>query len=596
VVRRDRSRHSWSMGGRRPHELRHELSLRVIAPLGYLVAPLPALLLAWVALTAFACAFLAGRGGFDRIIALVPLDVTDADPLFGALSGIGLAALAVGLHRRKRLAWWFAVATLTVALFEQAVALDQPVGVVLIGGVLGVLLADRRRYRVESGIAWARVAAGLLILAAVAVLAETLIFIASTGEWPRPLSALGDATSSLASSLGMSDEMGDRVLHLASRGGLLALLLFAARLLVVLGAVGVLAAVPEPVPDTAVRSRAQAIAVRYGNGALLPFQLGHDKLVFEPAGIDGLIAYGLAGRMAVILGDPIGPPRALPGLLAAFVEQCERLDRIPAVYQASGLGRALLLRAGFEVMRVGHEAVVDLASFDLAGARRRNLRQTVTRAQRGGVTVDWYGAGLPPGSSDLAEQLRGVDRAWRRWPPLGFTIGCLAETDLSRVPIAVAHDPSRRAVAFATFAPTGTDGGWVVDLIRRAPDGPPGALEACLVEGARNFRSAGATTLSLGLAPLAGLDVEGRPWRERALGRSARLVRHWYNVPGLAFFKTKFDPRWEPRYVAARSDRDLVGLVVALVRLHVRAGAARPKDGPSASGRLSSQSLFPPTP
>jgi lysylphosphatidylglycerol synthetase-like protein (DUF2156 family) len=130
---------------------------------------------------------------------------------------------------------------------------------------------------------------------------------------------------------------------------------------------------------------------------------------------------------------------------------------------------------------------------------------------------------------------------------------------------------------------------------RGAPEGPPGALETCLVEAARTFRSAGATTLSLGLAPLAGLDAEGRPWRERALGRSARLVRHWYDVPGLAFFKAKFDLRWEPRYVAGRSDWDLVGLMVALIRLHVTAGAARRKGGRSASGRLSSQSLFPPT-
>jgi hypothetical protein len=61
----------------------------VIAPLGHFVAPLPALLLALAALTAFACALLAGRGGFDRIIALVPIDVTDTDPLFGACRASG---------------------------------------------------------------------------------------------------------------------------------------------------------------------------------------------------------------------------------------------------------------------------------------------------------------------------------------------------------------------------------------------------------------------------------------------------------------------------------------------------------------------------
>ncbi len=73
----------------------------MIAPLGHLVVPLPALLLASAALTAFARALLAGRG-FERITALVPIDVTDADPLFGALSGIGLVALAVAWGTRTR--------------------------------------------------------------------------------------------------------------------------------------------------------------------------------------------------------------------------------------------------------------------------------------------------------------------------------------------------------------------------------------------------------------------------------------------------------------------------------------------------------------
>lgn len=280
-----------------------------------------------------------------------------------------------------------------------------------------------------------------------------------------------------------------------------------------------------------------------------------------------------------------GRPTPFPALIAAFVEQCARLDRIPVVYQASSLGRVVLLSAGFQVMRVGHEAVIDLASFDTSGAKRANLRHAVARAQRAGVTVSWDGAGLPLGSGEVAEQLAMVDRAWSRkaWPHLGFTISCLAEADLSRAPIAVARDLAGKAVAFATFAPTGTDGGWVVDLMRRTPDGPPGALEACLVEGARAFRGAGATTLSLGLAPLAGLDAAGRPWREHALGRSARLVRHWYDVAGLAFFKAKFDPRWEPRYVSARSGWDLVGLMVALVRLHVIAGVARRKSPASGS-------------
>ena len=46
-------------------------------------------------------------------------------------------------------------------------------------------------------------------------------------------------------------------------------------------------------------------------------------------------------------------------------------------------------------------------------------------------------------------------------------------------------------------------------------------------------------------------------------------MRGSYDVRGLAFFKGKFDPRWEPRYVALENRRDLPALAIALVGLHV---------------------------
>ena len=56
---------------------------------------------------------------------------------------------------------------------------------------------------------------------------------------------------------------------------------------------------------------------------------------------------------------------------------------------------------------------------------------------------------------------------------------------------------------------------------------------------------------------------------ERALAAIARLVRPFYDVEGLAFFKDKFAPRWEPRYVAVPSRVHLLGLLLALARLHL---------------------------
>ena len=80
---------------------------------------------------------------------------------------------------------------------------------------------------------------------------------------------------------------------------------------------------------------------------------------------------------------------------------------------------------------------------------------------------------------------------------------------------------------------------------------------------------AGVPSLSLGLAPLAGLDVPDATVEERTLATAARLVRSSYDVRGLEFFKAKFDPRWEPRYVGVRRRTDLLGLSVALLQLHL---------------------------
>jgi len=59
---------------------------------------------------------------------------------------------------------------------------------------------------------------------------------------------------------------------------------------------------------------------------------------------------------------------------------------------------------------------------------------------------------------------------------------------------------------------------------------------------------------NLGMAPLASVgDLRGAHPRERL----ARLVfqhgEDWYNFQGLRFFKQKFEPDWQPRYVSYQS-------------------------------------------
>ena len=512
-------------------------------------ASAPAILLAVSAAAAMAYFFTFLRPVADSLDGLLPVDPADADPTVAVLSAIGLAALTVGLVRGKSVAWWLAMATLSVSLLAQARALSHPLGVIVVGGLLAILLADRRRYVVETAIGWRRLIVALVVVGGLAVGLETSLIIATTGDWPRPLSALSDITAAIGNAFGLSDATADRVLHQTSRDAILGLLLVASRLPIVLAAVGVLSRVSEPPPDPTTRARARAIADDTAAARCCRSSSVEDKLVFAPPDADGLVVYGLAGRTAVMLGDLIGPAEV----------RAQGARRFPGATAASSIA----CRSSIRPARPDVQRWSERASASSRWARRlSSISRPSTRPARGEPTcatrspvaakTALSSAGSPTASrprSRLCSTIwRRIDATWRKkaGPQLGFTISHFDRATLAWQPISVAVSPTGRALAYTTFRKTGVDGGWVLDLMRRAPDGPPGAVEACIAEAAIAFRAAGARTLSLGLAPLAGLDhleprVRGAPARHR---RQARPPL--YDVDGLARFKNKFDPYLDP--------------------------------------------------
>ncbi|HEY5474766.1 MAG TPA: hypothetical protein VIK32_16455, partial [Candidatus Limnocylindrales bacterium] len=101
--------------GRRP--------LRIVA---HVSLSAPAILLALSAVASLAYLFTFLRPATEWLDSFLPVDPADADPAVAILSGIGLAALTIGLLRGKSVAWWLAIATLSVSLLGQARALSHP--------------------------------------------------------------------------------------------------------------------------------------------------------------------------------------------------------------------------------------------------------------------------------------------------------------------------------------------------------------------------------------------------------------------------------------------------------------------------------------
>jgi len=501
----------------------------------------------------------------DVLGTVLPFDTRLTDPLDAVLGAVAFAALAIGLVQRRRLSWLLATVLLSSAVILQAVVLRHPIGAALGAVVVVLLFALRRSFGVQSG------RPVLALAGAVGIAAAALGLLAA-------VIAAGGATAAsaeraIADVAGAFTFTDPRTLALLDRNGnLLDLPVTAVRVLVAVVAVLALIAAPLADAGSSARDRLRWIADRHGKGALLPHQLDGDKLVFAPDDLDAVVVYGRAGRHAVALGDPIGSIADAWEAFKRFDEACQASGLVPTVYQASASSRGPLAARGFRSILVGREAVVELATFSLAGPRRANLRHTITRAQRGGTTVEVHLDGLHDAArTRLLPGLEAIEARWRdgAGPELRFTIGHFEPTALSHAPLAVALEADGTPTAFATFLPTGVDGGWALDLMRRMPDGTPGAFEACIAAAAQEMHARGATTLSLGLAPLAGLSNASSVWDERLLASIAKRVKPWYDVSGLEFFKAKFDPVWEPRYVAARTRLQLAGLVIALLRLHV---------------------------
>jgi phosphatidylglycerol lysyltransferase len=153
----------------------------------------------------------------------------------------------------------------------------------------------------------------------------------------------------------------------------------------------------------------------------------------------------------------------------------------------------------------------------------------------------------------LLPRLKEVSDAWLRDKNVRekrFSLGAFDPRYLVRTPMAVVWQ-GERLVAFANLFLNETKQEASVDLMRHVPDGPGGIMDYLFVELMQWARDEGYHWFNLGMAPLAGLQSRRQAplWNRfgaLVFGRGERF----YNFRGLQRYKDKFDPEWEPRYMA----------------------------------------------
>jgi phosphatidylglycerol lysyltransferase len=320
--------------------------------------------------------------------------------------------------------------------------------------------------------------------------------------------------------------------------------------------------IPEAVPDI--------VASSGRTTANLAF-LGDKRFLLSEAET-AFIMFGVEGRSWVSMGDPQGDPDAYPELVWRFRERALRHGGWPVFYQVRPEFLPLYVDTGLTLLKLGEEALVPVQDFTLEGSARKTFRYVLRRVEREGATFDVLS---PEATREALSRLRAVSDAWlqqKNTQEKGFSLGAFSEAYLSHFPTAVIRREGE-IVAFANVWPGGEGGEYSVDLMRYHPeDAPTDAMEYLFLKMILWGQEEGYTRFNLGMAPLSGL--EGGPlaplWT-RLGGTVFRYGEHFYNFQGLRAYKQKFDPVWEPRYLAS-SGRLAVPLVLGNVASLVSGG------------------------
>jgi phosphatidylglycerol lysyltransferase len=497
----------------------------------------------------FSGATLAIPGRMEILRGFVPLPLVEVSHFLSSVVGMLLLILARGLQRRLDAAYVLTLVLLIVgAVLSLLKGIDYEEATLLSLLALALAPAHRHFYRRASLFRASFSVGWMAAIAAVLGCATWLVFFSfkhveySNNLWwefsfhhggaPRALRALVGATA---------------VVMLFA----LANLIRPAR-------------TRRELPSDADLARAMPLLKHFSSAQAHLALVGDKMLMFAPDD-RAFLMYDIEGRSWVAMGDPVGENEdARRELVWRFREECERAGGWPLFYQVRPEDLDLYLEVGMSLLKIGEEARVRLETFNLDGKSKKTLRGTVNKLARDGLRMEIVPVEDVPA---LLPRLKLISDAWMRDKKVRekrFSLGLFDERYLARTPMAVVWQGDE-PVAFANIYVTATMEEASVDLMRHLPDGPSGIMDFLFIELMVWAKAEGYRWFNLGMAPLSGLqNRRTAPLWSRfgamVFGRGERF----YNFRGLHRYKDKFDPEWEPRYIAVGGG---IGLPLALANV-----------------------------
>ncbi len=501
-----------------------------------------------------------------------------ADVVIGLVPALLVLVLAAGLRRGRRFAWWAAFVlhvvllvvgtTYGISYYEWAVDNDQldegfnyvtwllPL-VLLPLVIIAMLLATRRSFTVQAPIGvYRRLALVVVGLIAGIWVLYVVIGIAIANQF-TPSATVGQLVVDFPTRL-----LPNGYLYIV-QAPLDAQSWFANFLTdwtpvvvwaVILG--GLLRSFVAARVDSAAEDRIKARAILEQNGitALSYLTTWDGNSYWFSSDGGSFVAYRVEGGVAITTGDPVGPPEDLDRVVPEFVAYCNTEGWTPCLYSTTDAVREVTDTLGWPSLQVAEETVLPLGKLAFTGKKFQDIRTSISRAGKGGITAEWIS--YPAAPLSIRDQIQAISEEWvsdKALPEMGFTLGGLDELNDPAVRCLIAIDTERTIHGITSWMPCYRDGvavGWTLDFMRRRSEGFKGVMEFLIGTAALDLQKEGAEFVSLSGAPLAQANPgEEQAGIQKLLEVVGKTMEPVYGFRSLLKFKAKFQPVYQPMFM-----------------------------------------------
>lgn len=498
----------------------------------------------------------------------VPLSAIDASNYLVLFLGLLLFVTSVFLIKGFRTAWWIATVLSVASLIAHLTkGIDYEEATLALISVISLFLL-RKHYFVKSNalIKKTYLLPGIAAISMVLISGTVAFYFLDHEHFGQDFNWLQAFGAMLRSFFLLNDDLhpitkfggefltGVSVLGVGSMG-LLVFLIFKPFIS------------PGEGQDELLIEKAKAIIAESGTSNLDYFKTYFDKKWWVSEDEQAAVAFKNTSSYAVVLENPV----VLEGksLLAAIqdFDQFSYDNNLRSVYyRVPQADVAVYEKLGKKILPIGQEATLNLTTFTTEGGHMKAFRNSISRITKSGYT---FHADEAPQRDGFLQQLKAVSDAWlidNERQELGFSQGIFKEDELKNQLILSVQNAEGRVMAFVNIIPSDKTGEANFDLMRKTEDAEGGTMDFLFVNMFLFLKKQNCKSCTLGMVPMSGIE-QPENFQERIIKMAYEKINKFANYRSLRFYKEKYKPTWEMKYLVYDAPLDLVFLPAALEKV-----------------------------